>query len=123
MPTLLSVSSHSPHERHSRRATPFDVYAVDPAVFGLSLQVATSANTSGGFTCTDNPALNGNPNGIPFATSNWNPGGSGGTYDNQVVAVFYYSVSNRWCIWNEGGVNLTLGAAFNVLGFSGPVSP
>ena len=24
MPTLLSVSSHSPHERHSRRATPID---------------------------------------------------------------------------------------------------
>ena len=99
----------------------FNVYPVIAAVHGLSLHTATAANTFGYYTCVDNVDLNGNPAGIAFSTQNWNPGGAGGTYDNDVAALFYDG--SRWCIWNENGRTMTTGTAFNVLAVTGPIAP
>jgi hypothetical protein len=36
----------------------------------------------GDTTLISNAQTTGNPNNVSFATQNWNPGGSGGTYNN-----------------------------------------
>ncbi|VAW36811.1 hypothetical protein MNBD_GAMMA01-645 [hydrothermal vent metagenome] len=45
-------------------------------------------------------------------TSNWNPNGIGGTYNNENEAIYYSS--GLWRIFNEGLVNMFDGASFNV---------
>ena len=48
-----------------------------------------------------------------FATSNFNPQGQGGTYDNHNVGVFY--TNGKWSIFKEDGAAMPTGAAFDVL--------
>jgi hypothetical protein len=61
----------------------------------------------------DWPALNGDPNALAFVTPNWNPGGSGGVYDNSPLAVAY--LFGQWCIVNENSAAMPIGATFNVM--------
>jgi len=74
-------------------------------------------NTSNQWTYLNDPDLNNNPDAIIFITQVWNPGGTAnGVYNNHNVGVQYKS-NNRWCIYNEDGANLPLGASFNVIFF------
>jgi hypothetical protein len=56
--------------------------------------------------------LNDNPSVSLFITQNWNPGGSGGVYNNSPVGVRYDA--GRWEIWNQNGTDISVGASFNV---------
>jgi hypothetical protein len=48
-------------------------------------------------------------------TPNYNPGGSGGTYDANPIAAAYDTIAGRWSIVNQNGLAMPLNAAFNVL--------
>jgi hypothetical protein len=72
----------------------------------------TSGNGFGPYTVLDHPLLNDNPSVSLFITQNWNPGGSGGVYNNSPVGVRYDA--GRWEIWNQNGTDISVGASFNV---------
>ena len=75
---------------------------------------ATAANSAGDISPSiDNALTNGHPNAILFATPNLNPGGVGGTYNNHNFGVYYDS--GQWAVFNQDGVTIPVGAAFNVL--------
>jgi hypothetical protein len=73
---------------------------------------ATAANTGGHITDIVNPLTNNRPNRFVFITQNWNPGGSGGTYNPRHVGVYYYDGLVR--IFNQNLANMPANAAFNV---------
>jgi hypothetical protein len=74
--------------------------------------IATALNSAGDWTDLDNSTTNNNPSAVVFVTPNWNPGGSGGTFDNHPIGVWYHS--GKWAIFNENGTSIPNGAAFNV---------
>jgi hypothetical protein len=78
------------------------------------LHRATAANGVIGTTVIDNPAVNGRADAILLVTPNWNPGGTGGIYDQKNIAVVYDSGAGRWAIMHEDSSPVPLGAAFNV---------
>lgn len=82
-------------------------------IHGTILQTATTANTVGDHSTIDNALTNNNANAIVFATSNFNPQGQGGIYDNHNIGVFYNN--GKWSIFNEDGAAMPVGAAFDVL--------
>jgi hypothetical protein len=52
---------------------------------------------------------------IIIVTPNWNPNGSGGTYNNHVTGVSYSAwPSASWSIFNEDSATMPSAAAFNV---------
>lgn len=57
-------------------------------------------------------ALQGEVAANPLLTQNWNPGGIGGTYNNQPVGVYY--AEGLWRVFNENIAPMPAGAAFNV---------
>jgi hypothetical protein len=75
---------------------------------------ATSENISFNSTYIDNPLTNSNPDVILYVTQNWNPGGSGGTYNNHPIGVWYDNNRKRWAIFNQDRAQMPSGAAFNV---------
>jgi hypothetical protein len=91
----------------------FNLLLDTPIVHGTILQTATAANTAGNHTTIDNALTNNNANAIVFATSNFNPPGAGGTYDNHNIGVFYDN--GKWSIFNADGAAMPVGAAFDVL--------
>lgn len=79
---------------------------------------ATTSNSSGDSVLLDSPETIGNPNAAVFETPNWNPGGSGGTYDTAVPGVEYLpGPTDNWAVFQEDGADMPLDAAFNVLAF------
>ena len=50
-----------------------------------------------------------------MVTPVWNPGGSGGTYNNHPVGVYYNSGNGQWAIFQEDKATMTTGASFNVM--------
>jgi hypothetical protein len=80
------------------------------------IHTATVANTISGYTDIDNPLTNNNPNAIVLVTPNWNPGGIGGTYNNQPIGVWYDYRHNKWSIFNQDYLaSMPVNASFNVL--------
>jgi hypothetical protein len=75
---------------------------------------ATAGNTSGHLTYVDHPGLNGEPNAVAQITQNWNPGGSGGTYNDHPPGIWYSNGMTRWTIFNQDIITLPLGSDFNV---------
>lgn len=82
-------------------------------VVGTLLQTATTNNTSGNHTTIDNAATNNRAGAIVFATSNFNPQGHVGIYDNYTIGVYYHN--GKWSIFNINGADMPVGAAFDVL--------
>ncbi|HMS55027.1 MAG TPA: hypothetical protein PKA27_06465 [Fimbriimonadaceae bacterium] len=76
---------------------------------------ASASTIIGNFTIIDNPFTNGDPNAILIITPNWNPQNTGGTYNNHATGVYYYPPSQKWTIFNQDGISMPAGAAFNVL--------
>lgn len=79
----------------------------------MFVHTATAANSSGHITNIDHPDLNGNP-GARLAFSHvWNPPGSGGVYNDNVMG-FWYNGSN-WTLFNEDTtVPFVDGSSFNI---------
>lgn len=67
-------------------------------------------NTSGSVLTIDHPSLNGKPKARPLVTQFWSS-----VYNPHPVGVQYNSVSGRWQIVNEDGVDIPANAKFNVL--------
>lgn len=79
-------------------------------------QVATSSNTSGDSTSTnDSPwnLLNNNPAGLAFVTHIY---GSSGPYMTDPTAVWYNSSTGRWGVFDSTYATMPLGNSFFVLG-------
>jgi hypothetical protein len=79
-------------------------------------QVATSSNTSGDSTYTnDSPwnLLNNNPAGLAFVTHIY---GSSGPYMTDPTAVWYNSYTGRWGVFDSTYANMPVGNSFFVLG-------
>jgi hypothetical protein len=79
------------------------------------VQTATSENTAGDFTLINNSGTNNNPSAKIQVTQDWNPGGSGSTYNPHDIGVWYDTSAKEWGIFNEDLASMTVGAAFNVL--------
>ncbi len=75
---------------------------------------ASAANTSLHVTFIDHPLTNGNPTALVLVTPNYNPGGSGGTYNNHPIGVYYETSNGKWAIFNQDFGSMLNGAAFNV---------
>lgn len=88
------------------------VLSAGPGVF---VHKATAGNSTGDYTIMDNALANGNPNAIVFFTPNWNPGGTGSTYNNRATGAWYDG--SRWAIFNQDFAPVPANAAFNVYVF------
>jgi hypothetical protein len=69
-------------------------------------------NLQGHVTIIRRPELDGKPEVMLLITPNWNPGGSGGVYNNHPIGVYY--TGQNWAIYNQDIAALPAGAAFNV---------
>ena len=80
---------------------------------------AVAGNISNNYTTINHPHCNNEPNAILIVTQNWNPSGTGGTYNDNSIGVFYIPGIGRWAIFNQGGSleTMPVNAAFNVLVF------
>jgi hypothetical protein len=92
--------------------TAFNVF-VPAAGNGIFVHTATAGNISGSNTSMDNALTNGNPNALVFITSNYNPGGVGGTDDGRLNGVYYNG--SKWGVSNQDGGSISANLAFNVL--------
>jgi hypothetical protein len=92
----------------------FNVLIPDPAT-GVFVHEATAGNTSDHITYIDHPLTNNQPDALLFVTHNWNPGGTGGTYNDHPIGVRYDGGMNQWAIFNEDLADMPTTAAFNVL--------
>lgn len=81
-----------------------------------SVLTTTSSNQDGDTTLISNHETTGNPNNVTFATQNWNPGGTGGTYNDVQTGVWY--TGTREGVFNENQATVPLNASFNILVFS-----
>jgi hypothetical protein len=109
--------SFSAQNLESLRAPELNPLTIPPAS-SLGVQfvhVATAANSDAHTTLIDNPLTNLNPNAIILVTPNWKPGGVLVTFDQHHIGVFYNSIRGQWGIYNEDGVNMPVGAVFNVI--------
>ena len=79
------------------------------------VHAATAANITENWTYIDHPLTNDNPNAIVLVTQNWNPGGTGGTYNNHPIGVWYAHGTKKWAVFNQDLAAMPVGAAFNVL--------
>ncbi len=93
---------------------------VAPFNTAVFVHTATAGNISGNHTYIDNPLSNNNPNAILLVTPNWDPGGTGGVYEDHPIGVYYEALRNQWAIFNQDGLSapMPLGAAFNVMIFT-----
>ena len=80
---------------------------------GLFLHQLAPSGPTLSETILDNSATNELPDQIVLATSNWNPVGAVGVYNNHNLSV-EYGGDNRWRILNADGVAFLNSAAFNV---------
>jgi hypothetical protein len=95
----------------------YNVLVVPPNKAGSSVfvQTSTSANTTGDYTLINDPLTNGQPNAKLLITQDFNPGGTGGTYNPHNVGVWYDTAAGEWGIFNEDLASMPLGVSFNVM--------
>ncbi|MCS6843445.1 MAG: hypothetical protein NZ528_03840 [Caldilineales bacterium] len=78
------------------------------------VHTATAANINNHITYMSHPLTTSNRHALVFITSNWNPGGSGGTYNNRHTGVFYSALQQRWAVFNQDLAAMPVNAGFNV---------
>jgi hypothetical protein len=71
-------------------------------------------NTAGNYTYIDDRLTNDKPDIELAVTQNWNPGGSGGVYNNHPIGTLYDPKVKKWAIYNLDGAPIPKGASFNV---------
>jgi hypothetical protein len=87
----------------------------DAAATGVLVHTATAGNIVNNWTYIDHPLTNNNPDALLFITQNWNPGGTGGTYNDHPVGVWYSDTAHKWAIFNQDSAAMPVDASFNVL--------
>jgi hypothetical protein len=93
----------------------FNVLVVPAASSSVFVQTATAGNSSGDFTYINSPHTNGLPGTMLMITPVWNPGGTGGTFNNHATGVWYDNSKRQWAILNEDKAGMTANASFNVM--------
>lgn len=93
----------------------FNVLVVPSASSSVFVQTATSGNSNGDSTFINSALTNGLPATRLMVTQVWNPGGSGGVYNNHAIGVWYDTGNSRWAIFQEDRTGMTAGASFNVM--------
>jgi len=88
---------------------------IPPTGADVFVHTARAANIAGHYTYIDHPLTNENPNAMVLVTQNWNPGGSGDTYNDHTFGVWYSSGAKKWAVFNQDFAAMPAGAAFNVL--------
>jgi len=84
-----------------------------PAVDASTIvHTASVGSISGNSTVFHHPHSDGNPDAIVWVTQNWNPGGSGGVYNNHEIGVWY--TGNDWSVFNQDDTPMPVGASFNI---------
>ena len=101
----LTASAHSQQADKPLSGCCADVYT----------HVATAANTTANWTELDNNSTNGNPNAFVVVTPNR---GTGTTFDNHPIGVWYDAMQGRWAIFNQDKAAMPVGAAFNLYALS-----
>ncbi|MFH1195050.1 MAG: T9SS type A sorting domain-containing protein [bacterium] len=76
------------------------------------LHTSLASNIVDNYSYLDNPLTNGNPNALIIIEQNWNPGGSGGTYNPANVGVWYDG--SQWAIFNQNLAAMPENSAFNI---------
>lgn len=89
----------------------FNVEIRNPSTTAF-VHTATSSNTGGHVTITNNPLINTSPNAVLMVTPNWNPPGSPGVYFNRSFGLVFSGAG--WTISTQDDANMTVGPAFNV---------
>ena len=93
--------------------TSFNVLVVPAA--SSSVFVQTAGNPVGDSTYISSSLTNGLPGARLMITPVWNPGGSGGTFNNHLTGVWYDPSQQKWAIFNEDQASMTPDASFNVM--------
>jgi hypothetical protein len=91
----------------------FNTVVVPAATTTAFTVTSTSGTVSGDTLYLNSSATNSKPGAIVEVTQNWNPGGVGGTYNNQTPGVWYDG--SGWAIFNESGASMATGVSYNVL--------
>jgi uncharacterized membrane protein len=78
------------------------------------VHTSTDDNISANSTYLDHPLLNGNPDAVVYVTQNWNPSGSGGTYNDHPVGVWYDVSRKKWAVFNQDRAEMPRDTSFNV---------
>jgi hypothetical protein len=89
--------------------------ADSPATSNVYVHRATAGNIVSNWTYLDNALLNGVPGAQLYVTPVWNPGGSGGVYNNHPIGVWYDTGRGRWAVFNQDLAHMPTGAAFNIV--------
>jgi len=74
---------------------------------------AEPSNTQGHISYLDDSLINQKPDAVVSVAQNWNPGETGGVYNNHPVGVRYDNDVEAWTVYNKDGVPIPNGAAFN----------
>lgn len=86
----------------------------EPVAGAVFVHRATPDNIVDNETYIDDPSTNRNPDAVLSITSNWNPGGGAGTYDDHPVSIRYDTEEEKWVILNTDLGPMPQRAAFNV---------
>ena len=92
--------------------TTFEV--VVPQASASFVHRADLLNTAGHYTYLDDRLTNGQPDAVLSVTQNWNPGGGRGIYNDHPVGTQYDAKLQKWAVYNQDGVSMPEGAAFNI---------
>lgn len=84
------------------------------AIVQSFVHFASSGNIANNWTYLDSSLTNNTPNVLVLVTSNWNPAGVGGTYNDHAIGVWYESESQKWAVYNQDMAAMPIDAAFNV---------
>lgn len=78
------------------------------------VHTTAAGNLNGNYTYLNSPLTNNRPSAVVMVAHNWNPGGSGGTYHNHELGVFYDTSAQKWAIFNQDLAPMGAGLSFNV---------
>jgi len=80
----------------------------------MFVHTATAGTISADLSLIDHPDLNGNPNAKLLVSHNWNPGGTGGVYNDFTTGVYYSAGDSKWGVYNESGAAMVEDSSYNV---------
>ena len=80
----------------------------------MFVHTATAGTITVDLSLIDHPDLNGNPNAKLLVSHNWNPGGTGGVYNDFTTGVYYSAGDSKWGVYNESGANMVEDSSYNV---------
>ena len=94
------------------------VEPANPTLNRSFVHTAEASTILGGSTFTDHPEINHDPHALIMVTQIWNPGGSGGVYNDYAFATTYNPLEDKWAIVNlapGSAPDMTQNASFNVM--------